>query len=96
MERDGTAWGTVLELTDQWREFAIPVRDLQLTSLALLPRPYPQFLPYLMAPTTTREGPRLAGLDGLQFSVSASLFQDPDLEGEHGFEVERIVFDPEP
>jgi hypothetical protein len=96
VERDGTAWGTVLEVTDSWGEFVIPLSELRPAPLALLPRPYPQFLPYLRETTTTREGPELAELDGLQFSVGASLFQDADLEGAHGFEIERVVFYPQP
>ena len=96
VERDGTAWGTVIELMDAWREFVIPLSDLRPTSLALLPRPYPQFLPYLRETTTTHEGPRLAELDGLQFTVGSSLFQAGDVEGAHGFEIERVVLDTQP
>ena len=96
VERDGTAWGTVVELTDTWRELVIPLSELRPISLALLPRPYPQFLPYLRETTTAHEGPRLAELDGLQFAVGANLFQDADVEGEHGFEIERVVLDTQP
>lgn len=96
VERDGTAWGTVVELTDTWRELVVPLSELRPTPLALLPRPYPQFLPYLRETTTTRERPQLAELDGLQFSVGAYLFQAADLEGAHGFAIERVVLDPQP
>jgi hypothetical protein len=97
VERDGAAWGTVLELTDTWREFVIPLSDLRPTPLVLLPRPYPQFLPYLLEPTTiTDRRPQLAALDGLQFSVGANLFADADLTGAHGFEIERVVLDLQP
>jgi hypothetical protein len=96
VERDGAAWGTVLDLTDQWREFAIPVSALRPTALALLPRPYPQFLPYLRAPTTTRAAPRLADLDGLQFSVAANLFQGGEAAGPHGFRIDRVVLSNRP
>jgi hypothetical protein len=91
VERDGAAWGTVIKLTDAWKEFVIPLSELRPTPLALLPRPYPQFLPYLMESDTGRDGPRIAELDGLQFSVSAGLFDDSDAEGAHGFEIERVV-----
>ena len=93
VERDGTAWGAVLELTDAWREFAIPLSELRPVPLALLPRPYPQFLPYLFEATTVDPGPDPAALDGLQFSVSAGLFPDAGAEGVHGFEIERVVLD---
>jgi hypothetical protein len=96
VERDGTAWATVVELKDAWQEFAIPVSELRPTPLALLPRPFPQFLPYLWESTSTREGPQLAELDGLQFSVGADLFQGDELEGAHGFEIERVVLDHKP
>ncbi len=96
VERNGSAWGTLLELEDQWREFVISLSELMPTPLALLPRPYPQFLPYLMEPTTASDGPQLSDLDGLQFSMGASLFQDADREGAHGFEIERVALDPQP
>lgn len=96
VERDGTAWGTVLELTDAWRDFAVPLSDLRLVPLALLPRPYPQFLPYLREGRPGHPGPRISELDGLQFSVSADLFPGDALDGEHGFEIERILLHPEP
>jgi hypothetical protein len=96
VERDGTAWGTVVELTDTWREIAIRVSELRPTPLALLPRPYPQFLPYLRETTAAREGPQLDQMDGLQFSAGANLFEDRELEGSHGFAIERVVLDLQP
>jgi hypothetical protein len=93
VERDGSTWGAVIELTDSWRDIVVPLTDLQPTALALLPRPYPQFLPYLMEITTNRDAPRVAQLDGLQFSTSADLFQGAALEGAHGFQIERVVLE---
>jgi hypothetical protein len=96
VERDGTAWGTVIDLTDAWRDVVVPLSDLRPTALALLPRPYPQFLPYLFEGTTDRTSPRLADLDGLQFSTSAGLFTEGDVAGAHGFALERIVLNRRP
>lgn len=93
VERDGTAWGTVVELTASWNEVAIPLSSLVRTPLALLPRPYPQFLPYLFDTRTTRERPRLEQLDGLQFAVHGDLFADNDRGGAHGFDIERVILD---
>jgi hypothetical protein len=93
VERDGTTWGTVVELTDAWREIAIPLTELRHSPLVLLPRPYPQFLPYLLETTAPRAGPRLAELDGLQVSVHGGLFSGTEREGAHGFEIERVVLD---
>jgi hypothetical protein len=93
VERDGTAWGTVIKLTEAWKDHLIPLSDLEPTALALLPRPYPQFLPYLMERDAGREGPRIAELDGLQFSLSAELSGGSDAEGAHGFEIERVAIE---
>jgi hypothetical protein len=92
VDRDGTAWGATIELTDEWRETEIPVAGLQRTALALLPRPYPLFLPYLFESAATGAAPRLEELDGLQLSVSADLFPGTG-DGPHGFEIERVVLD---
>lgn len=96
VERDGSAWGTVLHLTDTWKDFEVPIDKFRRVPLALLPRPYPQFLPYLVELAVGRSEPALADLDGLQFSVSESLFDGSDAEGAHGFEIERVVFEPRP
>jgi hypothetical protein len=93
VERDGTAWGTVLSLSDAWQDFTVPLDELRPVPLALLPRPYPQFLPYLFERPMDGTGPRLADLDGLQFSTSADLFGDSDAAGAHGFAIERVVLD---
>ncbi len=94
VERDGSAWGTVLDVTDEWRDFVIPIAALRPTRLALLPRPYPQFLPYLRESDSIGDTPRIAELDGLQFSVGADLFVGEDLAGAHGFQVDRVVLGP--
>jgi len=93
VERDGRAWGAVIDVTDTWRDIVVPLSELRPTALALLPRPYPQFLPYLFEATTDRAGPRLADLDGLQFSTSADLFDEGGAAGAHGFAVERVVLE---
>jgi len=86
-------WGTVLELTDAWGDYVIPLSELEPLPLALLPRPYPQFLPYLFESGAPRSRPRPADLDGLQFSVSADLFEPPQATGAHGFRIERVVLE---
>jgi hypothetical protein len=93
VQRDGTAWGTVIALTDAWQDFTVPLDELRPVPLALLPRPYPQFLPYLFEGATGQAALRLADTDGLQFSTSAGLFAGGDAAGGHGFAVERVVLD---
>ena len=96
VERDGTVWGAVLELTEAWGEFAVPLSELRRVPLVLLPRPYPQFLPYLFESAADERGPEPGNLDGLQFSVGADLFSDPTIAGSHGFEVARVVLETRP
>ena len=92
VERDGTAWGAVIDLSTEWRDYAVPAEKLRRVPLALLPRPYPQFLPYRLSVDTAAEGPRIDELDGLQFAVGAELFGG-DREKAHGFQVERVVLE---
>jgi hypothetical protein len=96
VERDGTAWGTVLELTEAWQEFSVPLTSLRRIPLALLPRPYPLFLPYLFETATDRDRPNPADIDGLQFSVHANLFPPEGRGTAHGFQIERVVLVPAP
>ena len=93
VQRDGTVWGAVLDLTDTWEEVAIPLSTLRRVPLVLLPRPYPQFLPYFFESAATGDAPDPAQLDGLQFSLSADLYSDTTIEGAHGFEIERVILE---
>jgi hypothetical protein len=95
VERSGAAWGTVVELTDRWREIEIPLSALRPVPLALLPRPYPQFLPYLFDPGERNGGPRLTELDGLQFAMAATMFERA-VDGARGFAIERVVLASSP
>ncbi len=91
--RDGTAWGTDVELTDQWQELAISLSVLGRTRLVLLPRPYPLFLPYFFESGSAGAEPDIADLDGLQFSVRAGVGTDAERGRPRGFEIERVVLD---
>jgi hypothetical protein len=93
VERDGSAWATVVDLTDTWQEFVISLTELRPAPLALLPRPYPQFLPYFHETAVAHAGPRPAEFDGLQFAVGADMFEEDDSATVHGFEIERVVLE---
>ena len=85
---DGTAWGSTISIQDSWRQIDLPLSSLKRVPLALLPRPYPLFLPYLFMSASDAEAPDLRRLEGLQFSLGASQVDDP--AAPHGFEVERV------
>jgi hypothetical protein len=91
--RDGAAWGTTLELSSEWHEYNVALSTLERTPLVLLPRPYPQFLPYRLEAEVDAGQPELASLDGIQLAVGSELFTGADLEGAHGFEVEWVVLE---
>jgi len=93
VQRDGTVWGAPIALTDTWEEVTIPLSTLRRVPLVLLPRPYPQFLPYFFESAAGGRTPEPGQLDGLQFSMSADLFSAATLDGAHGFEVERVILD---
>ena len=95
VERDGTAWATVLDLSDAWVDHEVSLSEFRRVPLALLPRPYPQFLPYLLDAETDTEaaGPGAAELDGVQFAVHRGLFPEGS-PSERGFQVERITLVP--
>ncbi len=69
IDQDGTAWGTTLRLSNSWRDYRIPVQTLQPVPLVLLPRPYPQFLPYFFSATPRLSRIDLTRIDGLQIGV---------------------------
>lgn len=97
VERDGSAWGATVDLTDDWLEITVPLSSLERSPLALLPRPYPQFLPYKLEAAVHAMGPDVTRIDGLQFAIGAEHFDGMPPTGQHGFEIERVVLvlDPE-
>jgi hypothetical protein len=89
--RDGTAWGAVVSLDGEWRDVSVPLSELRPTTLALLPRPYPEFLPNeLPLASSGRRSLTLADLDGVQLRIGARLYPGGSAEGAHGFEVESV------
>lgn len=92
--QDGSAWGTELSLTDTWQDYTVPLHDLRPTPLALLPRPYPQFLPYLFEAPASGNGLTLRILDGLQFALDATGLDAAGRNRPQGFEIEQVVFTP--
>lgn len=94
MEVDGKAWGTTVTLTSEWSDVMIPLTSLRPVSLALLPRPFPEFLPDEWwndeAPLGGR-GLELSDVDGIQIRIGAALYDADTPDRSHGFEVERIM-----
>jgi hypothetical protein len=96
VEVDGTAWGAAVSLTPEWREIEIPLASLRPVKLALLPRPYPEFLPNELADVPTGGALDLASVEGVQLRIGAELYDEAARAGPHGFEVERVVLERAP
>lgn len=93
--KDGTAWGATVDLTGDWQDLEIPLAAFRRVPLILLPRPYPQFLPYRLIAAAGAPRPELGQVDGLQFAVGREHFGGA-ADGQHGFEVERVILDFDP
>ncbi len=90
--RNGVAWGAVVRVTADWQDVTVPLTAFRRVPLALLPRPYPQFLPeHFTAPAGVGGTlPDLRDLDGIQLTVGGALYGEAEWNKARSFEVERI------
>ncbi len=91
VETDGTAWGTTIALPSGWQDIEVSLDSLQRVPLALLPRPYPIFLPYTLESATTHDRIDLERLDGLQFILRPGPEGSVGDNDSAGFEIERVL-----
>ncbi len=70
---DGRAFGQVIKLSPEMREYQLPIDALKPVPLVTLPRPYPTFLPYFFQPAAHDGALRLEALDAVQFSIGPGL-----------------------
>ncbi|HEX6071290.1 MAG TPA: hypothetical protein VFZ18_15765, partial [Longimicrobiaceae bacterium] len=71
VDEDGAAWGAVVPLTPEWRDVELGISSLRPTTLALLPRPYPEFLPNEGAEPGAAGTLNLGKVDGVQIRMGA-------------------------
>ena len=64
---DGSAWGSTVQASATWREIELPVRELRAVPLALVPRPYPTFLPYDLVVTGASGISDLRAIEAIQW-----------------------------
>lgn len=70
--KDGSAYGKVIELSTEMKEYEIPVAALVKVKTVPMPRPYPTFLPYYFF--NTQEQPlKLEDIEGVQISIGPGL-----------------------
>lgn len=69
VDDEGVAWAATLRLDSKWRDYTVPLRSLRPVPLVLLPRPYPQFLPYFLEATVRKPHVDPARIAGIQVVV---------------------------
>jgi hypothetical protein len=96
IEKDGTGWGTSVLLTTQWNEIRIPLSQLVLTKVAMLPRGWPALNPYWLPIPVGRGGKddrlHMENVEDVQFSVSTRYFEK-HVEGPHAIELESVTLE---
>lgn len=79
---NGSAFGKVIKLEPQIKEYKVALSDLGPVRTVTLPRPYPTFLPYFFEHKNS-EGFDPGKVESLQFSIGPELTQEEQKE-EHG------------
>ncbi|MEP6262103.1 MAG: cellulase family glycosylhydrolase [Gillisia sp.] len=72
VDKNGAAFGKIIELQPEESEYVIKVSELQPVKTATLPRPYPTFLPYYFDHQITG-GIELENTESLQISIGPGL-----------------------
>ncbi|MBX2966490.1 MAG: cellulase family glycosylhydrolase [Cyclobacteriaceae bacterium] len=86
--KDGSAYGTIIELKPESEEHIIPVSELKKVRTVTLPRPYPTFLSYYFEPDAA-ENFSLENAESIQLSIGPGIPQD-QLTDKHGVALESI------
>jgi len=96
LEKDGSAWGTVVPLTTKWQQISIPLSQLKHTAITDLPQPCPKRLEYRQKGPAGRGGEndrlRIKDIEAIQFSFGARLFPDR-LDRPHAIELQSITLE---
>ena len=93
VESGGAAWGTDVVLADTWQDVTVPLSSLRLVPLVLLPRPFPEYMPYRLEATGEFVAPDLSRLEGLQFAMGTDLVNGAEEGLSPGFEIERVILE---
>jgi hypothetical protein len=72
--KDGSAYGTILNLSPDQKRYTVNLEDLIKVQSVLLPRPYPTFLPYF-AEDVKSERLDLSQVESIQLSIGPNIQQ---------------------
>mgnify|MGYP002713078968 CR=1 FL=1 len=79
---DGSAYGAILNLKPEVREYSISLDELKPVKTVTLPRPYPSFLPYYLKHSIST-GFDINRIESIQFSIGPGI-PESEREDAHG------------
>ena len=87
--KDGTAYGGILTLDSKEDLYKMSLKDLERVRTALLPRPYPSFLPYWFE-MKSKSKLDLTQVESLQVSIGPGIPEN-EYDDRHGVAIGRIT-----
>lgn len=84
---DGTAFGKIIEMEDEVKEYTIDLDELEPVKTVTLPRPYPTFLPYYLEHINSDFD--IEKIESLQLSIGPGIPEEK-LDSEQGLGIRRI------
>ncbi len=82
---DGAAFGNVIEIGTETKEYHLLIKELKPVKTVTLPRPYPSFLPYYLNHNLNSEFD-INKIESIQFSIGPEILNN-DLEEKHGVSI---------
>jgi len=82
---DGAAFGNVIEIGTETKEYKLLIKDLKPVKTVTLPRPYPSFLPYYLDHNLNSEFD-INKIESIQFSIGPEILKT-DLKNTHGISI---------
>ncbi len=93
IEKDGSAWGATVPISEQWNQVCIPLSQFVSTKAAMLPRGWAAN-PYWLGTPTSRGGRedhlRVENVESIQFSIGARFLMDYT-NGPHAIELQSAT-----
>jgi hypothetical protein len=86
--KDGSAYGGLITVEPDNKEYNLSLNSLKKVKLVTLPRPYPTFLPYYFEDARD-EGLDIRQAEALQISIGPGI-PEKELSQQHGVAIESI------
>ena len=85
---DGSAFGEIIEIGKELRDYYIPLENLKPVRTVTLPRPYPTFLPYYLEHKTNTTFD-ISKVESIQFSIGPEIPEE-QWEEKHGIGIVNL------